>query len=242
MIDRWLLPGPAALVATLVAHLLEGRQLVLRAAPQPGLRLAVEERTPPALGTAFRCPNRRRKPRPLLLAGGSPASAMALMPAKALSPGIYWVDDIEPARAVEWGIRSFENGESGGQSEWLGPGPGRCPFTSGHSGAAWPWGYRADCATLEPNSTLGSATYYAMEAEGRANLGNGFELRLPRSSWAALLPDFAALDVPRTVPTLLASAASNFMKLERDVADVGTCVCLFHVSMSFIFGAAENCR
>ena len=99
MIDRWLLPGPAALVATLVADLLEGRQLVLRAAPQPGLRRAVED----ALAL------RQQSLRLIYDESHDPASVVLLraiadgfMPAKALSPGIYWVDDIEPARAVEW--------------------------------------------------------------------------------------------------------------------------------------------
>lgn len=100
MKEPWSLPGPARLVADVVADLMDGRQIVIRAdqAP-PGLSSAVED----ALAIRQRAlhviyDEDHLPPRDLLVRAASDGFSSSGTP----RPGIYWVGDILPHRADFW--------------------------------------------------------------------------------------------------------------------------------------------
>ena len=100
MIDRWLLPGPAALVGNVVSHLIEGHHVCMSQELEgSGLRRALED----ALAARQRqmllvFDDSGQSPRALLLR----AVSDGILAPKNLRAGIYWVDGMRVERGAIW--------------------------------------------------------------------------------------------------------------------------------------------
>ena len=101
MIDRWLLPNPARLVARLAEALLDGHQLVLcSAGPLPGgFRRAVEEMLRSCHVCVCLILDETGVP-PLSLLRRAMSDGLAMV--QDIPPGIYWIDGVVATRAEAW--------------------------------------------------------------------------------------------------------------------------------------------
>jgi hypothetical protein len=194
MIDRWLLPGPAALIATLVADLLDGRQLVLRAAPQPGLRRAVED----ALML------RQQRLRLIYDGHDDPPSVVlrraiadGLVPATTLVPGVYWVDTIEPTRAAAWVSQVSAMAHAAPNNNLWDRALIAVPLPDDTKA---PHGLGIVERTVQPLNRidLKVAACYAIEAGSDSGVLGRIRAALAEELSAPLLPAFTALDGKRS--------------------------------------------
>lgn len=103
MIDIWALPGPAALVATVAADLIDGRHCLLYGAPPQGFRRAVEcALAARQMRMRVTYDDPELDPPTLLLREAAPGIAnLATLPA-----GVWWVEGIASNRATIWAVEA----------------------------------------------------------------------------------------------------------------------------------------
>jgi hypothetical protein len=119
VIETWALPGPSALVATVVADLVDGHQCLLYGSPPPGFRRAVEDAVTERQIRLFVVYDEPvLDPRTLLLREAPERpSTHAALPA-----GVWWVEGATPERADAWAAEATALAEvARGEPAWRRP-------------------------------------------------------------------------------------------------------------------------